>query len=198
MDRLSAGEARVTSALAAESHVPGIFARMNGPQPLGTRGMGLPKASGVYVVTCGRCLAHIGVSGNLRARVGTLARLGTHGGAGEVLCAAFCTGQRPQIWWRECDDSAAAREERALKAKYGEPPQPRQDFEACRNGGALRTALIGAAGAKTWEAGYIEAVFATGAHFNLLGTPRLLAVWRRARVPDALLPWIGHFLGSEC
>jgi hypothetical protein len=91
--------------------------------------MGLPNSPGIYVVACGECLAHVDTSNNLRARVGTLARLGSHGGAIAVLSAAFFTGELPQIWWRELKDHESARGlERNLKEKFGEPPQPSPDF----------------------------------------------------------------------
>lgn len=49
----------------------------HGPVLLATKGMKLPPSPGLYVVSCGPCVAHIGTSGTLSARVGTLARLGT-------------------------------------------------------------------------------------------------------------------------
>jgi len=62
---------------------------LRGPRPLAATQMGLPNSPGIYLVVCGECLAHVGTSNNLRARVGTLVRLGSHGGAIAVLSAAF-------------------------------------------------------------------------------------------------------------
>ena len=97
---------------------------LRGPVPLATRAMGLPMRPGLYIVTAGDCLAHVGTSGGIAGRVRTLANLGTHRGSAEVLCAAFCTGIAPVVWWEEQPTVVAARErERAFKLHYGEPPQ---------------------------------------------------------------------------
>ena len=96
---------------------------------LATRGMGLPATPGLYIVTCGACMPHVGTSGNIANRVRTLAALGTHRGSTEVLCAAFCTGEAPVVWWEEQPTVAAARErERQFKVHYGEPPQIRSSY----------------------------------------------------------------------
>jgi hypothetical protein len=94
-----------------------------GPVPLATTGMELPNRPGLYIVTCGDCLAHVGTSGRLASRVRTLASLRSHGGSAEVLCAAFCTGNAPVVWWEELPDVAMARSrELRFKEHYGEPP----------------------------------------------------------------------------
>lgn len=172
----------------------------DGPRPLAATQMGLPPCPGVYLVVCGPCLAHVGTSGNLRARVGTLARLSTHGGAVAVLSAALFTEELPMIWWREFEDHASARAlERQLKVRFGEPPRPSPEFDGCVH--QLLSRLVRAAGEDSWAAGFIEAVFRTGAHINLLADraqpdPRLQEVWRKVGIPIALRPWIGYFDGS--
>lgn len=164
------------------------FRSLHGPVPLTTRGMGLPSSPGLYIVTCGDCLPHVGTSGSLAGRVRTLASLGTHRGSAEVLCAAFCTGEAPVVWWEEQPTTTAARErERAFKSHYGEPPQPRSDYEACVNGTKLLNELIQAAGPTSWEAGYASAVFQVGEKLNLLFRPRFEAIWRQVGVPPG--PW---------
>ena len=174
---------------------------MSGPRPLSTKGMDLPRDPGLYIVRSGGCLAHIGTASNLRARVGTLARLGAHGGAVEVLSMAFFTGKLPEVWWHVCSDHPAARElERELKRIHGEPPQPRARFE---NGVRdLQDRLIYAAGEESWAAGFVTAVFRTGAHVNLLADRkkpdrRLQRVWKSVGIPPSLRPWIGYFDGTD-
>ena len=70
---------------------------------------------------------------------------------------------------------------------FGEPPQPRDRFEACVNGRALRQALIAAAGKHTWESGYIEALFDVGEQLHRLFTPRFKTVWEAVGTPPG--PW---------
>ncbi len=136
---------------------------LNGPVPLAVKGMGLPARPGLYVITCGDCVPHVGTSGRLSSRVRMLAALRTHRGSAEVLCAAFCTGEAPLVWWEEQPDAKTARErERAFKRHYGEPPQPRPDYQACVNGEVLLGRIVQAAGPDSWEAGFAEAVFAIG------------------------------------
>ena len=126
-----------------------------GPIVLARRGLILPGAPGVYVVASGDCVSHIGTSGNLRSRVGTLAGLGTHRGSAEVLCAAYCAQLAPVVWWLPLERARMTAFERELKAAYGEPPTPRERFAVCVNGIQLRDDLIAAAGENSWEAGYI-------------------------------------------
>lgn len=154
---------------------------------LAARGLILPPSSGVYVIASGTCVSHIGTSGSLRARVGSLARLGTHRGSAEVLCGAYCTGEPPRVWWLPVEKPAATLLERALKLKHGEPPLPRGLHGGCVNGKRLCDDLIEAAGADSWEAGYVEAVFAIGEKLSLLFHPRFHAIWRRVGVPPG--PW---------
>lgn len=158
------------------------------PVELTKRRLSVPRSTGLYVVTCGDCLAHVGTSSDLRARLGTLARLGTHRGSAEVLCASFCTGKPPLVWWEECADITAARiRERSFKAHYGEPPRPRPAYAECVNGSRLVRALVEAAGPDSWEAGHAEAVFAIGEKLHLLFSPRLHHLWKVVRVPPG--PW---------
>ncbi len=165
------------------------FHTLNGPIPLAVKGMGLPARPGLYVITCGGCMPHVGTSGRLSGRVRTLAALGTHRGSAEVLCAAFCTGAAPLVWWEEHADAVAARErERAFKRHYGEPPQPRPDYTGCVNGAALLGRIIEAAGHDSWEAGFAEAVFTIGERLRLLVQPRFAPVWQRVGVPPG--PWV--------
>jgi hypothetical protein len=164
------------------------FNGLKGPIPLARRGMGLPASPGLYIVTCGDCMSHVGTSGSLRGRVGALASLGTHRGSAEVLCAAFCAGQLPMVWWEEQSSAMAARErEHAFKAHYGEPPQPRSRYERCVNGGELRNAIIAAAGRDSWEAGFASAVFLIGEKLSLLFRPKFAEIWQRVGVPPG--PW---------
>jgi hypothetical protein len=152
--------------------------------------MGLPTGPGLYLVTCGSCLAHVGTSGNLARRVRTLANLGRHGGSNEILCAAFCTGQPPQVWWEACSSVAVARQrEAAFKRHYGEPPAPGDAYAACSKGQRLRGKLVRAAGEGSWAAGYVEAIFDIPSGFWLLMGPRFEAVWRRIGKPPG--PWAG-------
>ena len=92
------------------------------------------------------------------------------------------------VWWEEQPTPAAARErERAFKAHYGEPPQPRSRYESCVNGAKLLSAIVEAAGADSWEAGFAEAVFLIGEKLNLLFQPRFEPIWERVGVPPG--PW---------
>jgi hypothetical protein len=75
------------------------FDGLSEPLPLARRGMGVPAGPGLYVVTCGDCVAHLGTSSKLVTRVGQLARLGMHRASAEVLCAAFCTQETPVVRW---------------------------------------------------------------------------------------------------
>jgi hypothetical protein len=163
------------------------LAQFTDPVPLLRRGQGAPAQPGVYVVSCGDCTPHIGTSGNLRNRIRTLASLGNHRGSAEVLCAAFCTGAEPAVRWLTTPTTTDARSlERELKA-YGEPPQPRNAYEGCVNGAALRRALVDAAGPATWNAGYIEALFDVGEQLRRLFTARFDGLWRQVGRPAG--PW---------
>ncbi len=158
------------------------------PIPLSNKRMGAPDSPGLYVVTCGDCLAHIGTSGQLADRIRGLARLGHHRGSAEVLCAAFCTWAPPLVRWEVCPTTQAARQcERALKDFYGEPPVPRDRYRACVNGGHLRQALINAAGTGSWAAGFIEAVFTIGQDLSLLFGSRFAEIWHQVGKPPG--PW---------
>ncbi len=158
------------------------------PIPLVRRQQGAPPRPGSYVITCGECVPHIGTSGNIQARVRTLASLGNHRGSAEVLCAAYCTAEQPMVRWIETDSAAEARViEQALKSS-GEPPQPRLQFGECVNGRALRSALVAAASSASWEAGYIEALFDVGEQLRRLEQPRFATIWQRVGWPPG--PWV--------
>ncbi len=158
-----------------------------GPVDLVRRGLPLPTTPGVYVVACRDCVAHIGTSGNLRTRVRTLAALGTHRGSSEVLCAAHCTRSSPKVWWYPVALSEAKVVEHTLKQRYGEPPWPREAYAACVNGAQLRDDLVTAAGSESWEAGFVEAVFAIGEKLGLLFQPRFDSIWQSLGIPPG--PW---------
>ena len=84
------------------------------------------------------------------------------------------------VWWRESGSIEEARaREREFKEFYGEPPSLRTEYAACKDGARLMHRLIEAAGPQSWEAGFIEAVFAVGEKFDLLFAPRFSAVWER-------------------
>lgn len=166
------------------------------PVPLASAALLIPKSPGVYVVSCGPCLAHVGTSGKLRTRVQTLIRLDHHRGSAEVLCAAYCTKTAPVVRWRSLDDVKQAKSvEHRLKQLYGEPPVPSPAHQACKNGRTLRSALTDAAGSGSWEAGYIDAVFDVGEDFKLLERARFHAIWHRVGAPPG--PWERRLLGSE-
>jgi len=158
-----------------------------GPTHIVRRALPLPASSGVYVVASADCVSHIGMSSNLRSRVRSLAALGTHRGSAEVLCAAHCTGSAPLVWWYSAEIGSARLLERTLKARYGEPPWPRERYEGCVNGGVLRRDLVASAGEASWEAGFIEAVFAIGEKLALLFDARFGQVWLSVGQPPG--PW---------
>src|SRR5205085_2218642 len=92
---------------------------LQGPVPLAAKGMGIPNDPGMYLITSGPCLSHVGTSNKLRGRVGTLARLGNHRGSAEVLGVAFCTAEAPLVWWDTCPDvQEARRRESEFKHHY--------------------------------------------------------------------------------
>lgn len=155
-----------------------------GPMPLASKAMRLPKTPAFYFVTCGGCLAHIGTSKNLANRVRTLATLGHHRGSDEVLCAAFCSGQPPHIWWIACNtEEEARRREAEFKSFYGEPPVPAATYASCKHGRGVRDALLSTVNRDSWEAGYIEAVFAIGERLDLLFKPRFDPLWSKLNRP---------------
>ena len=163
---------------------------IKGPIPLVSKGLELRALPGLYLVTCGDCLAHVGTSKDLQSRVRQLATLGTHRGSAEVLCAAFCTKQEPLVRWEVHDTDKAARErEREFRAYYGEPPIPQAKYgESCKNGRTLRNSLVEAAGRTSWEAGYMEAVFRIGEKLSLLfEQDKFGRVWEQVRKPPG--PW---------
>ncbi len=164
------------------------FDGLSDPQVLASRALGTPRTPGMYVITCGGCLAHVGVSKNLATRIGQLARLGTHRGAAEVLCAAFCAGEPPVVRWESAADEPSARVREAMfKAHDGEPPSPRTHFADCVHGARLCARMIAAAGNESYEAGYIQAVFDIGEDLARLFSPRFESVWRQVGVPPG--PW---------
>lgn len=157
------------------------------PTPLVRRAQGAPASPGMYVVSCGACVPHIGTSGKLQSRIRSLAALGNHRGSAEVLCAAYCTGEPPLVRWREHPTAKDARTvESAMKA-MGEPPQPRERFSTCVNGAALRRALVDAARPATWEAGYVDALFDVGEQLSRLFSPRFDPLWDIVGRPPG--PW---------
>ncbi len=150
-------------------------------------GQGAPARPGVYVIAAGDCVPHIGTSGNLQTRIRTLASLGNHRGSTEVLCAAHCTQQTPTVRWGETGTADARSIESAFK-KLGEPPQPRGRFQDCVNGTDLRHALVEAAGASSWEAGYIDALFEVGEQLHRIFAPRFHPLWDHVGWPPG--PWV--------
>lgn len=163
------------------------LSEFQGPIPLASRGLTVPPSPGVYVVASGDCVSHIGTSGSLRGRLGQLAGLGTHRGSAEVLCAAYCTKAPPLVWWQPLVKEDTRALEQQLKLASGEPPTPREIFAPCVNGLQLRDDLIAAAGHDSWEAGYVEAVFAIGEKLRLLFAERFHPVWQEIGVPPG--PW---------
>ena len=162
--------------------------RLEGPVNLAATGLALPRSPGVYLITCGDCLAHIGTSDQVLRRVRQLARLQRHYRGAEVLCASFCTGEPPLVWWEPFPDHRRARErEGELKRQCGEPPIPRDRFETCINGARLKAALLRVAGESSWEAGYIEAVFTLSGNLHLLLSPRFAGLWDQVGLPPG--PW---------
>ena len=165
------------------------FSGLSGPVPLNTTAMGLPAGPGMYLVTSGLCLSHVGTSSSLRTRVGALARLGTHRGSAEVLCAAYCTRTYPSVWWEEASTTSAARlRESQFKRYYGEPPSPRTSYAQCVNGAQLLKDFVAIAGPDSWEAGYAVATITIGEQLKLLFEPRFAPVWKQLGTPPG--PWL--------
>lgn len=167
-------------------------AKIHGPIQLVARGLKLPPTPGLYLVTCGDCLAHVGTSKDLRRRVRDLATLGNHRGSAEVLCAAFCTQQEPLVWWELHQNATIARQRESEfkdQRHYGEPPYPQLRYErSCKNGRRLKDYLVKAAGENSWEAGYIEAVFEIGEKLRLLfDKGEFESIWKRVGKPPG--PW---------
>jgi hypothetical protein len=150
--------------------------------------MGLPKSPGVYIVQSGDCVSHIGSTGTLAARVYTLASLGTHRASAKVLCAAYCTGEAPLVWWQLSESAAAAAaREKSLKMEFGEPPLPGSEYASCVSGARLLSAVLKAAGDESWHAGYAEATFRIGEKLSLLFTERFEPIWNEIGKPPG--PW---------
>lgn len=161
---------------------------LKGPVALMTKGMGLPSKPGLYIVTCGDCMPHVGTSGNLSRRARILANLGAHRGSAEVLCAAFCTKEAPLVWWESHSSAAKARErEREFKSYYGEPPQPRASHWGCVDGAKLLADMLRVAGRDSWEAGFASAVFRIGRDLRVLFEPRFAPIWNQIGCPPG--PW---------
>ena len=160
--------------------------KLSGPRPLALRSMNLRAEPGVYVVTAGDCIAHVGSSGRLADRVRTLAHLGTHRGSARVLCAAHCTGEAPQVWWSYTKSVARARGVEA-DLKLDRETKFFGNYLQCEEGDTLRNALIEASGRETWNAGFIEAVFAIGEHLAFLNRAELATAWEAVGIPPG--PW---------
>ncbi len=161
---------------------------IRGPVPLISKGLAVPPESGLYIVTSSDCLSHVGISTNIRERVRKLATLSEHRGSNEVLCAAFCTDSPPEVRWEESHIDMARSRENEFKDYYGEPPSPDRYRESCRNGHTLLETLTKAAGSDSWQAGYIEAVFAIGEKLSLLlSANRFRSVWNDVGIPPG--PW---------
>ncbi len=161
--------------------------KLSANAPLKTQGIRLNRVPGLYVITCGPCVAHVGTSKDLAVRIGQLARLRAHRGSNEVLCAAYCTQSEPVVWWKECHNDIEARKlEQALTERIGNPPFP-EKYHNCRDGNELLQRLIEAAGPNSWEAGYIEALFATGESLHLLFQKRFETLWKTVGKPPG--PW---------
>jgi hypothetical protein len=165
------------------------YSGIKGPIPLVSKGLELRALPGLYLVTCGDCLAHVGTSKKLQNRVRQLATLGTHRGSAEVLCAAFCTKQEPLVRWEVHNTDKSARErEREFKVYYGEPPVPDRYGRTCKDGKTLRQELTKTAGEDTWEAGYIQAVFEIGEKLRLLfDKGEFTHIWKQVGKPPG--PW---------
>lgn len=164
--------------------------KLQGPRPLALRGMNLRPEAGVYVVSSGDCISHVGSSGRLSDRVRTLAHLGTHRGSARVLCGAHCTGEAPQVWWAYTKSVARAR---GIEADLRLERDTRffGGYVQCEDGDALHRALVEAAGRDSWAAGYVDAVFSIGEHFSFLNRRELAPAWKAVGVPPG--PWAERF-----
>jgi hypothetical protein len=160
--------------------------KLQGPKPLALRSMGLRAEPGVYVVSSGDCISYVGSSGRLADRVRTLAHLGTHRGSARVLCAAYCTGEAPQVWWSYTKSVARARGIEA-DLKLERETKFFGNYLQCEDGDTLRNDLVEAAGGDSWSAGYIEAIFSIKEHLAFLNRRELAAVWKAVGVPPG--PW---------
>lgn len=160
--------------------------KLQGPKPLVLHNMNLRAEPGVYVVSSGECISHIGSSGRLGDRVRTLAHLGTHRGSARVMCGAFCTGEAPQVWWSYTKSVARARGIEA-DLKLERETKFFGAYLQCEDGDALRTALIEAVGPDSWSAGYIEAIFSIGEHLAFLDRQELAEAWDAVGIPPG--PW---------
>lgn len=152
----------------------------------------LPARPGIYVVRSGRCISHIGKSGNIKRRVSQLARLTTHRGSAEVLCVAYCTQKPPQIYYEIMSPSKGTIREETLKKTLGEPPTPRSKYESCKDGRELRIQLLENADRR--QAGYIEAIFDVGELLRNVFRPNFQRVWKTVRKPPG---WKGFVYKSR-
>jgi hypothetical protein len=99
------------------------------------------------------------------------------------------------VRWRETESSADARLIESAFKRLGEPPQPRDRFERCVNGGALHQALVEAAGPASWEAGYIDALFDVGEQLYRLFSSRFDPLWKQVGLPPG--PWCSLTSASD-
>lgn len=165
--------------------------RLEGPVPLGDQR--LPSRSfGSYVISVGPVVAAIGAGGSrtgaFAPRVRSLAVLGNHRASRRVLCAAFCQQAPPLVWWRLAERDGELLLEAELKRVIGDPVKT---LAACHRAEPLKRALVEAAGADTWEAGYVEAVLEIGERLDLLFQPRFQNLWRTVGIPPG--PWAGRY-----
>jgi hypothetical protein len=138
----------------------------------------LPPSPGIYVVRSGNCISHIGKSRNIKRRVSQLLRLTNHRGSAEVLCVAFCTQKRPEIYYEIMKPKSEERtdRERELKKSLGEPPTPSSVYKSCKDGKELRTQLL--RNADQWQSGYIDATFEIGEFLRNLFRCRFEDLWK--------------------
>lgn len=161
--------------------------RLEGPVPLGEQR--LPTRSfGSYVISVGPVVAAVGAGGSrtgaFAGRVRSLAVLGNHRASRRVLCAAFCQQATPLVWWRLAERDGELLLEAELKAVIGDPAKL---LPQCHRAEPLKHALVVAAGADSWEAGYIGAVLEIGERLDLLFQPRLASLWETVGIPPG--PW---------
>ena len=167
---------------------------LQGPVALGDQR--LPGHSfGSYIISVGPVVAAIGAGGSrtgaFASRVRSLAVLGHHRASRRVLCAAFCYQAPPVVWWRLAERDGELKVEAELKGLIGDPAKT---LAGCHRADPLRRALVEAAGADSWEAGFIEAVLEIGERLELLFQPRFAHVWRTVGIPPG--PWAARY-GAE-
>lgn len=143
----------------------------------------IPNEPGVYVISSGDCISHIGEGGHMRDRVETLRRLGTHRGSDEVLCAAHCTHESPVVHWELVSGDRRKRLDREgeLESMIGEPPSPQPEFRNCIHGRKLCEQLL--QNCTGWQQGYIKATFEIGEQLAHLFHPKFDRVWRKVGKP---------------